>query len=97
MKTKMYTIYDIKAKVYNKPFYVINEQVAIRMANDLLTDKSADVSKHPEDYVMIELGEYDDNTATFDLNKIHNVLFNFMDIPSPEPEYTLTEAGAQHS
>lgn len=60
MKTIMYTIYDSKAQVYNKPFYMVNEQVAVRSFRDLANDPSSDVCKHPEDFTLWRVGEFED-------------------------------------
>lgn len=69
MKTKVYSIYDQKAGIYNKPFYMINEQVATRSCIDLLDDPSTDLAKHPEDFTLYELGDYDDTSCTFELHE----------------------------
>jgi hypothetical protein len=66
MKTKMYVIYDSKAKVYNKPFFMLNDSIAIRAVTDLANDLSTDVGRHPEDFILFSIGEYDDESATLD-------------------------------
>lgn len=65
MITVMYAIYDEKSKVYNKPFSMINEAVAIRAVKDLTLDKNTEVGRHPYDFSLWELGTYDDETANF--------------------------------
>jgi len=61
----MYAIYDEKSKVYNKPFAMINEAVAIRAVKDLTLDTNTEVGRHPMDFSLWELGTYDDETANF--------------------------------
>ncbi|AXL15580.1 nonstructural protein [Microviridae sp.] len=80
MKVLVMAIYDNKAHFYNKPFYQINRQVAERTATDLVSDINTDVSKHPEDFILFELGEFDDATATFDLHDAPVPLFRFHEI-----------------
>lgn len=65
MITVMYAIYDEKSKIYNKPFSMINEAVAIRAVKDLTLDKNTEVGRHPYDFSLWELGTYDDETAHF--------------------------------
>lgn len=87
MITNIYTIYDTKAKIYNKPFYIINDDVALRTALDLVNDQKSDVSKHPEDFIMYRIGQYEDTTAVFDLNEHADIICHFNQL-SNEPEAT---------
>jgi len=63
MKTKIFVIYDVKAQFYNKPFYLQNDAIAIRALTDLKNDPNTDIAKHPEDFILFAIGEYDDETA----------------------------------
>lgn len=63
MLVKTYVIYDVKAKFYNKPFFLQNDSVAIRAFTDLANDPTTDVFKHPTDFILFSLGTYDDETA----------------------------------
>lgn len=67
MKTEIYTIFDTKAKIYNKPFHQVNEAVALRTATDLANDSNSEIAKSPEDYILFYLGNYDDQSAQFEL------------------------------
>jgi len=80
MKTNIYTIYDTKAKVYNRPFHLLNDDIALRTATDLASDSNTDLGKHPQDFIMFKLGEYDDNTATFDLFDSPVSMFKFHEL-----------------
>ncbi len=51
----MYSIYDVKALAFKNPFFLVNDQVAIRIFGDIVQDKTSDVSKHPEDYSLYKL------------------------------------------
>lgn len=82
MKTIIYAIFDDKAKVYNKPFHQLNEEVMIRTCVDLLRDKASTISSHPEDYVVFELGTYDDTTAEYELIPGKRIIFRFSELPS---------------
>jgi len=67
MKLFMYSIFDAKSKLYSRPFYVINEQVAQRTAIDLVSDPGQPFSQHPEDFTMFEIGTFNDEDCKFDL------------------------------
>ena len=80
MKTEIYVIFDEAAQVYNKPFHLINEQVALRTAITLRNDPQSEICKHPSDYSMHYLGTYDDTTAEFVLEKRRCVV-RFHELP----------------
>lgn len=77
MITEIYTIYDAKAKIFNKPFHQHNEEVALRTARTLLDDHSSDIAKHPSDFILYRLGTYDDDTGSFSLNDQPEVITAF--------------------
>lgn len=63
---KIYGIYDSKSKFYPfPPLYLRNRGEAIRMFGDLANDKTIAIGKHPEDYCLFELGEYDEEHSLF--------------------------------
>lgn len=66
MKTEMYTIYDSKAQVYNKPFHCVNEQVAKRTVQNMRLEDNQ-MTRNPEDFSLWHLGSYDDEHAIFEL------------------------------
>ena len=69
MKKLALTIYDMKAQVYNNPWFAINEQTAIRMCTDLANDPSLETGRHPEDFVCYIIGEFDDNEGVYDVKE----------------------------
>ena len=69
MKLKIFSIYDSKAEAYHQPFYLTTKSLAIRQFTDLANDNSSQISKHPADFTLFYIGEYDDHTASFDLEK----------------------------
>jgi len=63
MIRKAFSIYDEKGKIYNTPFYFPHRGEAIRFFEDLTNDKKSTVNKHPEDYTLYQVGDYDDITG----------------------------------
>lgn len=59
----MYSIFDTKAEHFNVPFFMPNQAMAQRAFNDLAVDPKTLVGKHPEDYMLYEVGEFDDITG----------------------------------
>ena len=64
MKTKVYSIYDRTAQVFNTPFFQHNDGMAIRAFQDNVNSQDSVINKHPEQFSLHCLGEYDDQTGT---------------------------------
>lgn len=72
MKTKVFSLYDAKAKMFGVPFYMQTVGLAIRALQDLTNDKNTLVNRHPSDFTLYEIGEFDDSDAkTENLIPIH--------------------------
>lgn len=63
MKLMAFSLFDVKAKAYCVPFFVHNVNLALRSFGDAVLDQSTGISKHPEDFMLYRLGEYDDNSG----------------------------------
>ena len=62
----IFTVFDSKAAAYLQPFYAHTKGVAIRQFSDAINgDPNHNFARHPEDFTLFDLGEYDDNTAKF--------------------------------
>ncbi len=64
MKLKIFAIYDSKAAAFITPFYVPNQQLAIRGFQNARADPTHAFSRNPTDYTLHELGEWDDTNAS---------------------------------
>jgi len=67
MLMQIMAVYDSKAEVYNRPFFVEAVGIALRSFMDLLKEGTHDFAKHPEDYTLFHLGSFDNKTAKYDL------------------------------
>ena len=65
MLHKMFTVLDQMAKAHLPPFVMPNEEMAMRTFGDCVNDPKHRFGEHPEDYTLIVLGEWDDNTGRF--------------------------------
>lgn len=63
MKLKIFSIYDTKALSYGVPFFMQTTASAVREYGDLVNDERSSIHKHPSDYVLFQIGEYDDGTG----------------------------------
>lgn len=64
MKKCYYAVYDRKAEMYSQPFLEVKDGTAIRAVQDLvINDKTHAFAKHPSDFSLHKLGEFDDITG----------------------------------
>lgn len=65
MISKVFAIRDIKAEAFDKPFFLSTVGQAVRAFSDEVERSDSMLHKHPDDYTLFELGEYDDSFGTF--------------------------------
>ncbi len=65
MKQQIFTIYDSKAKAYLTPFFMHNNDMAMRVFADCTNDPGHQFGKHPEDYTLFNIGSWSDDKAKF--------------------------------
>ena len=63
MIQKVFSVFDQKAQVYSKPFFCPNEGVATRSLIDVMRSEEHEFSKYAEDFVLFELGQFDDDSG----------------------------------
>ena len=60
---KIFCVFDSKAEAYLQPFFMRTAGEAIRAFTDLVNGSDNQFCKYPGDFVLFELGSYDDSTA----------------------------------
>ncbi|WNK12916.1 MAG: nonstructural protein [Microvirus sp.] len=65
MRVIVYSVFDSKTKAFTRPFMMANNETALRMFDDVVNDNEHPISKHPEDYTLYRIAEYDDLTAEY--------------------------------
>lgn len=63
MIQKMFAVRDSKANAYLQPFFSSASGSALRALGDAVADVKSPFHAHPEDYILYELGTFDDNTG----------------------------------
>lgn len=63
MNKRIYAIYDAKAAAYMEPFFLPNEDMAVRTFGDVANDPDHPMGKHPEDYHLVQVGSWDGETG----------------------------------
>ena len=57
---KAFAVYDQKAEAYLRPFFTKTRGQAIRGFVDAVNDPNHEFNKHPDDYTLFYLGEFDE-------------------------------------
>lgn len=73
MITKVFSLYDSKAKAFGPPAHISTVGLAIRGLQNAVEAREGDLGKHPEDFVLYEIAEWDDNTGEFINKNPHNL------------------------
>lgn len=74
MKEKLFAVYDQKAKVYLPVFQARTVGAAERSFQDAVNAKDHHFSQHPEDFVLVELGDIDLETGVIEPDVPRNVV-----------------------
>lgn len=82
MRHFVVSVRDSAAEVFNRPFYVPHRNVAVRDFTDEVNreDPSNQLNKHPSDFDLYVLGEFDDNTGLHHLEPVPTVLVRGKDV-----------------
>lgn len=63
MEIRVFAVRDMKALAFLQPFFSQSSMSAIRAFGDACEQKDTPFNKHPEDYVLYEIGGYNDDTG----------------------------------
>lgn len=67
MKFKVLAIKDRALDTFMQPFYSPAIGAAIRGFQDAIADQSTPMSKHPEDYDLYHLADFDNETGKYEM------------------------------
>lgn len=65
-KLKVFCVFDSKVGAYMQPFFLRSTGEAVRSFADLANDSQSNVSRHPEDFALMEIAEYNDEMGAFE-------------------------------
>lgn len=63
MMFKIVCVYDLKTESYSPPFFVRAHGHAVRSFTDEVNNAESQLNKHPEDYALYSVGEFDDTSG----------------------------------
>lgn len=65
MVYSIFTIYDEKSESYSPPFFMATKGLAIRAFTETANGGETSIAKHPEDFTLYDLGDWDDQNGLF--------------------------------
>lgn len=70
MKLVVVSVRDRAVDNFGTPFFVVSKGQAIRSFSDEINRKADDnmLNRHPEDYDLYELGEFDNDSGAFEVS-----------------------------
>ena len=63
MVKQVYSFHDSKVCVYHPPMVLLNDAEARRLCADVVNDVQTPMSRHPQDFRLVRVAEYDDNSG----------------------------------
>lgn len=80
MKYAVVTVNDRALGAFMRPFFAPNVAMARRSFTDEVNRPDSEMNKHPEDYELHLLGEWDDGTAVFQCLEEQQVICRALDV-----------------
>lgn len=68
-KLNVFTVRDQLAESYLQPFFMKTKAQAIREITTMVNDPNSQFGKYPNDYVLFEIGIYDQDTGMIEPHK----------------------------
>jgi len=62
---KIYSIYDVKVGLYMQPFPAHTHGMALRMFSDHVNDPNTITHKHPADFALFHLADFDESEGRY--------------------------------
>lgn len=65
MVLRFFSIYDRKALIFMPPFHALTDAAAVRAVHDAMADPQTSLHRHPDDFVLFAVGEFDDGSGVY--------------------------------
>jgi len=82
---KIFSVYDSKINAFTKPFFCRTKGEAMRGFIDEVNRTDSMLNKHPGDYTLMELGEWDDVKGDVSNHKTNSNICNGLEVLESAP------------
>lgn len=69
MVYKVFSLFDSAVEAYNVPMFLRSRGEAIRALQSAVNDPQSSICKWPDQYVLFEIGTYDDSNGVVTMHK----------------------------
>lgn len=69
MILKVFSVYDSAVEAYLRPMFLPTRGLALRGFTEAVNGNDSEMTKYPSQYVLFELGEFDDGSAKFKMHE----------------------------
>lgn len=83
-KLKISVAYDSKVEAFGQPQFTRSTGEAFRIWETVSNDGQSMMAKHPADYTLFEIGEYDDKTGQVEMYATHKNLGTALEAKKPD-------------
>jgi len=90
---QIFAIYDKKGISFGLPYYALQKGQAIRGFTDAVNDPSSPYNKHPEDFTLFHLGEFNDQTGKIEPLSQPQPLEEALSVKENKPALVETKRG----
>lgn len=73
MLLKVFSLFDKKVGIHSIPMFFQHEGYFMRAVSEIVADPKTHVGRHPADFDMHYLGQFDDNTGQFSSEPIRSL------------------------
>lgn len=97
MNLLVFSFLDIKTGIFTTPFFMAHRGQAIRATMDLVQDTTTTIGRHPADYQLCEIGQFDDQSGQLQPQAPLPLGTAASYLPTPQPTlfYREPEVGIQ--
>lgn len=97
MTLKVFAILDTKSNAFNTPFFMRSTGEAVRAFADLANDPSSMLYKHPDDFRLFHIADFDQELAHFEAPAKPTPLGSAAEFKKPDPQLRLIPPEANAS
>lgn len=86
-----FSVRDMKAEIFHQPFFCLTRGVGIRVFTEACGNLDHDFGKYPEDFVLFEVGKFDQSRGVLDAFSAPTALGSGLDFQRPADNGSLKE------
>lgn len=91
----VYALFDSKALAFQKPIFVLNDQIAVRELKIAVNDKSNMIGMFPEDYTLFRIATFDEKSGNIEKLKTQQAVVSCKELVDVQLQNVLSNGNKQ--